>query len=249
MQSQLWSDLSSTDQLLDFSVSIQLPWNPQLLSVTVTGNSPLLTERIYTHVNERLPVLIKESFSAEAVRIIDMVDSPEIVVRDVRPFRAFVLGFVLSVVATLIFILLRLLLEDRIYLPSTISTRFGIPTIFSDQVFVNDYTVKCVIGRKVKKSFNTQSLRDIIKTMQGYIPNHEKQRFFYMDDAQKIVHPVQRNQNASDNVEDILLIKSGTKMTKAFVDALQNKNNTQNPITRCVIINTDRRLYRRYYRL
>lgn len=115
-----------TREELTGALQAKLASDLRVPSIEATCESPELCIQI-AHaaeevILEKFPGEIKE---IEAVQVLDSPKEATLVKRDVRPARAFLLSGILSCFGCIIFLLLKELGEDAVWLPATIERRYG----------------------------------------------------------------------------------------------------------------------------
>lgn len=91
---------------------------------TVKTPYPTLTEKLSEALTKTMMDFADEQIEIESVRVVDTVELKESD-RDIRIFRAFVLGAVLGLFFGLLGVVVSLTADDRIYLPGTLAYRYG----------------------------------------------------------------------------------------------------------------------------
>lgn len=121
-------DYGITKQDLPAFLSADLPTDLRMPTSMVTTTNAELTEILAAAVEKVFVSFADEQKEIDAIRVVDTTDV-YLVDRDIRTFRACVLGAVLAVFFTLVIMLLYFILDDGIYLPETFSYRYGIPAL------------------------------------------------------------------------------------------------------------------------
>lgn len=111
----------------------------RIVTTTVTTNHPELTMKI-----EKALILAMRDFGEEqkeiaGVRILQEPTEASLVIADVRTFRACMLGAVVFVFVTVLYLLLYFVLDEGIHIPATFERRYGVPmlgTIHSQELSV-----------------------------------------------------------------------------------------------------------------
>lgn len=109
----------------------------RIVTTTVTTNSTELTMKINQALIQAMYGFGEEQKEIADVRILHEPAEAELVVADVRTFRACMLGAVIFVFVAALYMLLYYVLDDAIYVPSTFERRYGIPmlgTIYSPEL-------------------------------------------------------------------------------------------------------------------
>ena len=97
--------------------------NPYLV---ITHPDKDMTEQLSAVLLAGLEALAEEQQEIETITVID-TDGPMLQVRDIKTFRAVVLGAVIGTFFALFALAFRLILEESVYLPETFFYRYGIP--------------------------------------------------------------------------------------------------------------------------
>lgn len=112
------------------ALSTDLASDVRVLSVTAVTDSPEKSVRIARAVEAAMTQEFAEAIrEIRAIRVIDQDDTAQEVIPDVRVGRAFVLSAVLSCFFVLVFLLLKELGDDSIWLPSVIGKRYGLKAV------------------------------------------------------------------------------------------------------------------------
>ena len=103
-----------------------LPADLRIPYVTVTHVNPEWTEEISGLLQEAMTTFSLNMKEIEEIRLIDTA-GPALQVRDIRTFRACVLGAVAGTFFALFWIGFRMLIDGAVWLPEQFSHRYGIP--------------------------------------------------------------------------------------------------------------------------
>lgn len=123
--------LQMSEEEISATISAKLPSDLRVPTTTVICENPQTSMLIAGAVEQTMMKEFVEGATQEivAIRVIDPADTATEVLPDVRPLRAFVLSGLLSFFFVLVFFLLRELGADSIWLPATISRRYGLPVL------------------------------------------------------------------------------------------------------------------------
>lgn len=91
---------------------------------TVKTTNPTLTEKLSESLTKVMMEFAEEQIEIEEIRVVDTIEIHE-VDKDIRIFRAIVLGGVLGLFAGILGVLIYLVADDRIYVPGTLAYRYG----------------------------------------------------------------------------------------------------------------------------
>jgi len=101
----------------------------RIVTTTITTNDPEMTMKI-----EEALILAMEDFGKEQkeireVRILQEPEEASLVIADVRTFRACMLGAVIFVFVTVLYLSVYFVLDEGIHIPATFERRFGVPML------------------------------------------------------------------------------------------------------------------------
>lgn len=221
-------------------------------SVTVSTPMAEKTETLSKAVQEVLTGAFAESLPEVAsIRVIDVSDIT-LVRPDVRPLRAFVLSALLSCFFVVIFILLREIGADSIWLPATLRKRYHLKTlgtIYSAEIcqnagylFKNRRTVAvCTVDDQINPQDATKSMKDILQKS---------------EDGQKNWLPVPSPLLCPETVEALrqadgvlLVVEAGLHTGKPLERVLEYFAAQDISVTAALLWNADEALIRSYYRI
>jgi len=137
---------SMTKEGLRESLYATMLSDTRIVTTTVTTNDPELTMEI-----NRALLLAMEEFGTEqkeiaGVRILQNPTKAELVKADVRTFRACMLGIVIFVFVTLLWMLISFITDDSVYVPITFERRYHVPmlgTINSEAMLALFHKLSC----------------------------------------------------------------------------------------------------------
>ena len=146
--SYTWEDLIQMDLILDVvsgemktettkeelqdAIKATLLSDERILTVTTTTSSKELTEEIALAAEQGLIIFGDIMEESETIKVIDSQGQATEVVLQLQVGRAITLGSVISLILIATLILLYFVLDDSIYIPATITKRYGIPVIGTD---------------------------------------------------------------------------------------------------------------------
>lgn len=110
-------------------LSAALPSDLRMPTTTVTTTDPDLSVEIAEAVEQSFILFADKQKEIDGIRVVDSAREAKLIVPDVRPIRAFVLGGMLSFLFVLGIYLLKIIGDDSIWLPITISRRYGLKTV------------------------------------------------------------------------------------------------------------------------
>lgn len=119
----------------------------RIVTTTVTTNSPELTMKVNGALIQAMYSFGKEQKEIADVRILQEPTEAELVIADVRTFRACMLGAVIFVFLTALYLLFYYILDDAIYIPSTFERRYGIPMLGT----IHSPEIKILAGKLLKE--------------------------------------------------------------------------------------------------
>lgn len=109
-------------------LSAGLETDLRIMIATVKTTSPTLTEKLSEALTQVFMDFAKEQIEIEEMRVVDTLEVKESD-KDIRIFRAIVLGAVIGLFVGLLGTLISLVADDSIYLPSTLVYRYGLPEL------------------------------------------------------------------------------------------------------------------------
>lgn len=221
-------------------------------SVTVSTPTAEKTEILSEAVQEVLTGTFAESLPEVAsIRVIDVSDIA-LVGPDVRPMRAVILSAILSGFFAVIFMLLREIGADSIWLPATLRKRYHLitlGTIYSEEIcqnagylFKNRKTVAvCTVDDQINPQDVTKSMKDIMQKS---------------EDGQKNWIPVPSPLLCPETAETLrqadgvlLVVEAGLHTGKPLERVLEYFAAQDIAVTAALLWNADEALIRSYYRI
>lgn len=220
-------------------------------TIVVTGNAAQSTA-IARAVEEVMTVdFPNEICEVTAIRVIDWTEEAEEVVPDIRVGRACILGAVLSLFATLVFLLLKETGDDSIWLPATIGHRYGIKvlgTIKSRELIQN---VSYLFAGKEKIAICTvQEDTDpveIADSLKKVCANGGEEQKQFIPVPAPVLCP--ESAEVLRQAEGILLaVEAGKHAGKQLEYVLEYLTQQDCRITAALLWNADERLIKVYYK-
>lgn len=101
----------------------------RIATMTVTTNDPDLTMKIEKALVQAMFDFGRQQKEIAEIRVLQEPEEASLVIADVRTFRACMVGAVLFVFVTVLYLCLYYALDEGIYLPETFERRYGIPML------------------------------------------------------------------------------------------------------------------------
>ncbi len=117
-----------TEETLSTHLSAGLETDLRVAIVTVKTTDAALTEKLSKALGKVMQEFAAEQIEIEEIRLVDTLEVKE-VDKDIRALRAVILGAVVGAFCGLLGVLIYLVLDDAVYLPSTLSYRYGQPAL------------------------------------------------------------------------------------------------------------------------
>jgi len=109
-------------------LSADLPSDLRVPESTVRTTDPELTAALAPAVEKAFVLFAEEQKEIDDIRVVDTSDV-SVAFRDIRTFRACVLGAALALFFTVVIMLVCFIMDDGIYLPKVFSCRYQIPAL------------------------------------------------------------------------------------------------------------------------
>ena len=122
-------DSNITKETLRESLYATMLSDTRIVTTTVTTNNPELTMKINDALLLAMDDFGQEQKEIAGVRILQQPAEAELVKADVRTFRACMLGTVIFVFVTLLWMLCSFILDDSIYVPIMFERRYHLPML------------------------------------------------------------------------------------------------------------------------
>ena len=122
-------DSTITKEMLRESLYATMLSDTRIVTTTVTTNNPDLTMKINDALLLAMDAFGQEQKEIAGVRILQQPTEAELVKADVRTFRACMLGTVIFVFVTLLWMLCSFILDDSIYVPIMFERRYHLPML------------------------------------------------------------------------------------------------------------------------
>lgn len=230
------------EQMTEY-VELTVPSDVRVIKMTVETADPNLTMEILTAYDQAFETYAQAQREIARIVLQDMSKEAVQIKADIRTQRACVLGVVLGLFAGSMYIILRYLLDDSIYLPKTLAQRHGLTVLgtdISEELGVNvAYAVKD--KKKVALSCVGESpaLPEVLKCLK------EKAQ-----ETEWIMVPsVSQCPQAAEAMRDcgglILTVLSGKDTAYSIDRALSYYRQQDIPVIGAVLWNTDKQLLKR----
>ena len=185
-----------------------------------------------------------EQQEIETITVID-TDGPVLQVRDIRTFRAVVLGAVIGTFFALFALAFQVILEESIYLPETFSYRYGIPVAgYLDQE--GNYSEEIKVGIEYlfagMDKVGITAVEPELDLTKGQVL-FENDRAVCLPSVLQIPQSVEYLREKEGN---LLLVKAGNGNGKAIESVLYLCEIHNVKITAALLADADRRLIGRY---
>ena len=170
---QVMSKLSTelTVEQLDSYIELTVPSDVRVMQLKTVTADPVLTMEIMKAYDEAFLSFAEAQREIDRMVLQDMSDEAEQIKADIRTQRAFVLGAVLGLFAGNMYIILKYLLDDGIYLPDTLSKRHGLKVLgtdVSEELAANvAYSVKDMKRVAVTGIGEAPALPEVLKLLKG----------------------------------------------------------------------------------
>lgn len=122
-------DSTITKEMLRESLYATMLSDTRIVTTTVTTNNPELTMKINDALLLAMDDFGQEQKEIAGVRILQQPAEAELVKADVRTFRACMLGTVIFVFVTLLWMLCAFILDDSVRVPITFERRYRLPML------------------------------------------------------------------------------------------------------------------------
>lgn len=160
----------STDitlEQLDSYIELTVPSDVRVVQLTAVTADPVLTMELIRAYDEAFTMFAETQREIDHMVLQDMSDEAKQIKADIRTQRAFVLGVVLGLFAGSMYIILKYLLDDGIYLPKTLANRHGfkvLGTEVSEELAANvAYAVKGMKRVAVTGIGDSPALTDVLR--------------------------------------------------------------------------------------
>lgn len=233
-------------------------------STVVTTESPEKSVAIARAVEAAMTLDFPGGISEiETIRVIDAAEEAREVVPDVRVARAFVLAAVLSFFFTLVILLLKETGDDSIWLPATVSRRYGLKVLGTIESRELKQNIRYLFREKeraavctVRDTVNPAEIAEMLNRMQeagealdtrsvGQDENGRNVTFYALPSPLLCPEAVEALREA----EGILLaVEAGTHAGKQLEYVLEYLTQQDLNITAVILWNADEKLLKRYYR-
>ncbi len=237
-------DRELTAEQLDRYVELTLASDVRVMTLKVISPEKTLTMDILKAYDEAFADFAENQREISAVKLQDMSKEAAQIKADIRTQRAFVLGAVLGLFAGAMYLILKYLLDDGIYLPSVLAKRHGVKVFgadISEELLANvSYAVQGKKRIAVTGIGDTPALPEVLEVLKPA----DKEAEWIM------VPSVVQCPEAGDALRKcdgiILTVMSGTDKSGAIDRALRYYEQQQVQVLGAVLWHADKKLLSRY---
>lgn len=237
----------STDinlEQLDSYIELTMPSDVRVVQLTAVTADPVLTMELIWAYDEAFITFAEAQREIDRMVIQDMADEAQQIKADIRTQRAFVLGAVLGLFAGSMYIILKYLLDDGIYLPKTLAKRHGLKVLGTD--------VSEELAANV--AYAIKGMKRVAMTGIGDSPALPEVLELFKDIASDVewvlVPAMVQCPEAGDALREcdgcIVTVLSGADKSAAIDRALSYYTQQEITVTGAVLWDADERLLRRY---
>lgn len=229
-----------TKEELVSSYEVTLPSDLRIPYLVVTHPDGDLALQIAGCMEERLTSFAEEQRELEKVEVIDTI-GPELEVRDIRTFRAVVLGAVLGAFFALFAVAFRLILGEAVFLPETFTFRYQIPAVgYRDEegVFSDEVSAAIEYLFRDKKKIGITAVEPEIDLTSAKVLFREKETvcipsLLQVPESASLLREMEGN---------LLLVQAGKSNGKAIEAVLHLCGIHDIPITAALLMDGERRM-------
>lgn len=219
-----------------------MPADPRHPYVVVTHPEESMTAALAEALVEELAVLAENQEEIASLELIDTI-GPEPEFRDIRTFRAVILGAVAGTFFALFVIAFRLILDEAVFVPETFTYRYQIPAVgYLDEDGVASEEVKTGISYlfRDKTKIGITAVDPEIDLTCGKC---------FFEEATCVPSPLQVPESVEllrKNNGNLLLVRSGCSNGKAIEAVLHLCRIHDVPVTAVLLVDGQRRLIEAY---
>lgn len=239
-------DSTITKEMLRESLYATMLSDTRIVTTTVTTNNPELTMRINDALLLAMNDFGQEQKEIAGVRILQQPAEAELVKADVRTFRACMLGTVIFVFVTLLWMLCSFILDDSVYVPIMFERRYHLPMLGTvnskempvlfkklcneeNKLLIMDAEVNCesvesVFQEKTGITLNAISIDGVLNTFEKNCANAEEEKC----------------------ISAILVVKAANHNGKAIENALSFCKKCNIDVKAALLWDADESLIKRY---
>ena len=163
-----------TVEELNEAINLTTPSDVRVVQLTVKTLDSVLTMEILKAYDEAFITFAEAQREIDRIELQDMSDEAVQIKADIRTQRAFVLGAVLGLFAGSMYIILKYLLDDGIYLPTNLAKRHGLKVLGTDRAEELSENVKFAVKDMKKVAVtgvgDTPSLPEVIQALKEAAP-------------------------------------------------------------------------------
>lgn len=233
-----------TKEELTDCLEVTLPSDLRVPYLLITHEDADVAAQIAECMEAQLAVFAGEQKEIESVAVIDTI-GPEPEVRDIRTFRAVILGAVVGTFFALFAVAFRLILDEAVFLPETFTFRYQIPAVgYLDE----DGAASADVEQGIKYLFRDQK-KIGISAVEPEIDLQCAAGFFEGKKAVLIPSPLQVPESLPllrENDGNLLLVQAGCGNGKAIEAVLHLCGVHDVPVTAVLLVDAERGLIERY---
>lgn len=166
-----------TVEQLEAYLEVTLPSDVRVMQIKAVTAEPVFTMELLQAYDVAFRDFAERQREIDHIEIQGMSEEAEQIKADIRTQRAFVLGGVLGLVIGGLYIVLQYLLDDGIYLPTTLSKRHGVKVLgadVSEELAANAaYAVKECKRVAVTAVGDRPALPQVLERLKGMVPEVE----------------------------------------------------------------------------
>jgi len=233
-----------TKEELIATYEVTLPSDLRIPYLIVTHGDPELAKEIAYCLKTRLESFAMEQKELKSIEVIDMT-GPELQVRDIRTFRAVVLGAVLGTFFALFAVAFRMILDEAVYLPETFTYRYQIPAVgYLDQEGQPSGAVEAGIQYlfRDKKNIGITAVEPEIDLTAG-MPYFGDREAVCIPSVLQVPESLELLRKKDGN---LLLVQAGCGNGKRIESVLHLCGIHDVPVTAVLLVNADRGLIEKY---
>lgn len=224
-------------------VTLTVPSDVRIVNLTVKTADPKLTMELLTAYDTAFEVFAQTQREIDSIVLQDMSKEAVQIKADIRTQRAIVLGGVLGLFAGSMYIILQYLLDDSIYLPTTLQKRHGLKVLGTD--ISEELSVNTAYAVKDKKRVALAGVKEGLALQEalGYMKEHVQQVEWV--ETESVTQCPQAVEKIRD-CDGLILIVASAEDTSYSIDRVLSYYKQQDiQVLGAVLWNVDRQLLRR----
>lgn len=242
-----WADRITVEEVSE-ALEAFLASDLRVPSTTVTtdwtAKSLMIARAVEQAMTEDFPAGIRE---ISEIRVIDAPETAEEVIPDVRPGRAFALSAVLTCFFTVVILLLKETGDDNIWLPATVSRRYGVKTAGTlESLELSENLRYFYEGKKRVAVCGMQSDTDPVKLLASLREKCAADMTQWYAVPSPVLCP--ESCRALREAEGILLaVQAGAHAGKQLEHCLEYLQQQDCKVTSVILLDADEKLIKAYY--